>query len=116
MTDKNKTFKVKHQKISCRPLAVGCLIRQIDKNKKRFVFQIVLFVIALQICAVIAAVEMDLYEPVEEACKRCNCTSKNGTIESREHGKFFTLDCTMKNFQRLFTGWPGEAGDNSTGN
>ena len=79
-------------------------------------FQTILLFIALQICFVIAADENSLYEPIEGVCSKCNCSSIEGTLEDAEHGKVFTLDCSMKSFQRLFTGWPDEVGDNGTGN
>lgn len=70
----------------------------------------------LQICFAKALDETTLYEPIEGVCNKCNCSSSNGTLEDGEHGKIFTLDCAMKEYQRLFTGWPEEMGDNSTGN
>jgi exopolysaccharide biosynthesis protein len=103
--------------ISSRPFAIIFFLDKTkDKQKSCSKFQTVLLFIALQICFVIASDETTIYEPVDGACNKCNCTSSNGTLEDREHGRLFTLDCAMKNFQRLFTGWPGEAGDNSTGN
>jgi hypothetical protein len=57
-----------------------------------------------------------LYEPTEGMCNKCNCTITDGTLEDGESGKLFSLDCSMKSFERLFTGWPVEMGDNSTGN
>lgn len=56
------------------------------------------------------------YEPANGMCSKCNCTSVNGTSADAENGKAFTLDCSLKNFQRLFAKYPQELGDNHTGN
>lgn len=60
--------------------------------------------------------EKELYEPSEGMCSKCNCSSTDGTLEDAEHGKVFTLDCSLRSFQRLFKDWPDEMGDNITGN
>lgn len=55
------------------------------------------------------------YEPADDICTKCNCTSVNETLENGEDGKLFTLDCSMKSHERLFADWPEEMGANHTG-
>lgn len=50
--------------------------------------------------------EEENYEPSDQACEKCNCTSN--TVES---GKLFKIDCSMKNVQHLFNAWPEEMGE-----
>ncbi|CRK88204.1 CLUMA_CG001985, isoform A [Clunio marinus] len=55
------------------------------------------------------------YEPSDDICNKCNCTNVNGTLEDGESGTLFTLDCSMKDYERIFAKWPEEMGDNHTG-
>jgi hypothetical protein len=70
----------------------------------------------LAFTAVRASNDGEIYESADGICDKCNCTSENGALEDGEHGTSFTLDCSMKPFERLFAKWPEEMGDNHTGN
>lgn len=55
------------------------------------------------------------YEPADEICEKCNCTSVNGTESNDENGILFTIDCSLKNFEHVFAKWPEQMGENHTG-
>lgn len=54
------------------------------------------------------------YEPAENACERCNCTSVNSSLTEADGNvvsNVFQLDCSMKNMKHLLAGWPEGLGE-----
>lgn len=84
--------------------------------KKCFTFQSVPVLLLIIVVALVSADDYDQeeeesnYEPSDNACERCNCSSV-ALESSGESGILFTIDCTTKNVQHLFNKWPEEMGD-----
>lgn len=75
---------------------------------------VVLLLLLSLSCAYATDDNEELYEPAEEICDKCNCTSvneKDTTLDDGESGTLFTIDCSMKTFEHIFAKWPESMGD-----
>jgi hypothetical protein len=68
--------------------------------------------ISLEKVVVTAESDDNKYESGDEICEKCNCTDPNAEDENKE---IFTIDCSLKTLENIFSEWPKDLSDSYKG-